>query len=57
MRIKKMVQSEPVMLVKVEEAKDEQIDPEGDEPSLAKAYSMEVMQVRRETWRSSRPPL
>lgn len=42
-----VVQSEPVMLAKVSEAADEQTD-DADGPSLAKAYSMEVMQTIKE---------
>ena len=39
--------SPPVMLAKVEEAKDENAD-DSEGPSLAKAYSMEVMQTIKE---------
>ena len=43
----RVVQKEPVMLAKVEEAKDENAD-DSEGPSLAKAYSMEVMQTIKE---------
>ena len=46
-RMERVLQSEPVMLAKVEEAPDEVAD-DGDGPSLAKAYSMEVMQTIKE---------
>ena len=47
MTLERVVQSEPVMLAKVGEAAD--VDPEdGNGPSLAKAYSMEVMQTIKE---------
>jgi len=46
-KLDRVIQSSPVMMAKVEEAKDEASD-DGDGPSLAKAYSMEVMQTIKE---------
>jgi len=45
--IDRVIQSTPVMLAKVEEAKDVQ-ESAGTGPSLSKAYSMEVMQTIKE---------
>ena len=44
----RVVQSAPVLLAKVEEAKDISDDNERTGPSLAKAYAMEVMQTIKE---------
>ena len=46
-KLDRVIQSSPVMMAKVEEAKDEETE-DGDGPSLAKAYSMEVMQTIKE---------
>ena len=45
--LERVLQTEPVMLAKVSEAKDENSEA-ADGPSLAKAYSMEVMQTIKE---------
>ena len=47
-RLGRVVEESPVMLVKVEEAVEEQPEEDTAEPSLAKAYSMEVMQTIKE---------
>jgi len=46
--LERAVQKEPVMLAKVEEARDEVEDADAEGPPLAKAYSMEVMQTIKE---------